>query len=210
MTHSWASERRRGGAQELHDRPFSGERRVTVCVPERRAIVLGSTQKMPPAPTLEVARRRSGGGAVVVGPTDVLWVDVDLPADDPLWERDVGRSFWWLGDAWAAAVAALGLAEVEVHHGAVVCTPWCAEVCFAGIGQGEVTVAGRKVVGLAQRRVREGARFHCAALLRWDPAPLIEAFGLPAGTGPGLAEVVGELCLAPPDVEAAFLAALPA
>jgi lipoate-protein ligase A len=207
---TWELDRRVGGAQALHDRAFTGERCVTVCDAERRAIVLGSTQAAPAAASIEVARRRSGGGAVVVGREDVLWVDIDLPAGDPLWERDVGRSFWWLGQTWAAALARLGVDAVEIHHGAVVCTPWCAQVCFGGIGQGEITVAGRKVVGLAQRRIRQGARFHCAAMLQWDPAPLLEAFGLPAEAQRGLAEVVGALDVGSDDLEAAFLDALPA
>jgi lipoate-protein ligase A len=41
------------------------------------------------------------------------------------------------------------------------------------MGPGEVTVAGRKVVGVAQRRTRDGARFQAAALLRWDPTALV-------------------------------------
>jgi lipoate-protein ligase A len=38
-------------------------------------------------------------------------------------------------------------------------------LCFAGLGAGEVTVAGRKVVGMSQRRERSGAWIHSMALL---------------------------------------------
>ena len=48
-------------------------------------------------------------------------------------------------------------------------------MCFAGRGPGEVFVDGAKVVGLAQRRTRAGARFQCAVLRRWEPERLIEA-----------------------------------
>ena len=51
-------------------------------------------------------------------------------------------------------------------------------VCFAGIGPGEVLVGGRKVVGISQRRNRGGARFQCAALLRWRPGEMVRLFGL--------------------------------
>jgi len=105
---------------------------------------------------------------VLVRPGEVLWADVLLPADDPLWEADVGRSFHWLGQAWVDALAALDV-DAGWHDGPMVCTPWCRQVCFAGIGQGEVTVDGRKVVGMSQRRTRAGALIQCAALLRWDP-----------------------------------------
>ena len=35
-------------------------------------------------------------------------------------------------------------------------TPWSKVLCYAGLGAGEVTVAGRKVVGMSQRRERLG------------------------------------------------------
>jgi lipoate-protein ligase A len=149
-------------------------RRIEVLVPTTSAVVLGSTQAMPEneAIGLDVVRRRSGGGAVLVTPDDPVWVDVDLPAGDPLWSDDVGHSFLWLGEAWAAALAALGL-DGEVHRGPFEPGRWGKAVCFAGRGPGEVFVDGAKVVGLAQRRTRAGARFQCAVLRRWDPEPLI-------------------------------------
>jgi lipoate-protein ligase A len=99
---------------------------------------------------------------------------VDLPAGDPHWEDDVGRSFHWLGRAWAGALADLGV-DARVHTGAFEPGRWGRVVCFAGRGPGEVFVGGAKVVGLAQRRTRAGARFQCAVPLRWDPAPLVAA-----------------------------------
>jgi len=142
--------------------------------------VLGSTQRSgvagPGADGLDVVRRRSGGGAVLVSPGDPVWIDVWLPVGDPLWTADVTRAFTWLGRTWASALESLGLTGVGVQGpepGA--CTPWSSLVCFGGIGAGEVTVDGRKVVGLAQRRDRHGAWFHGACLLRWDPTVLLGA-----------------------------------
>jgi len=114
---------------------------------------------------------------VLVRPGELLWVDVLLPAGDPLWEDDVGRSFHWLGQAWVDALAALGV-EASWHDGPMVCTPWCRQVCFAGIGPGEVTVDGRKVVGMSQRRTRAGALFQCAALLKWDATEMARLLDL--------------------------------
>ena len=101
-------------------------------------------------------RRRSGGGAVLVGPGQAVWIDVVVPAGDPLWADDVGRAGWWLGEVWAAALAAAGLPGGEVWRGAQVRSAWSDRVCFAGLGAGEVTVGGRKVVGISQRRTRAG------------------------------------------------------
>ena len=143
------------------------------------ALVLGSTQPAVEERGIRVVRRRSGGGAVLVRPGELLWVDVLLPGGDPLWEDDVGRSFHWLGQAWVDALGELGIGA-SWHDGPMVCTPWCRQACFAGIGPGEVTVDGRKVVGLAQRRTRAGALFQCAALLRWDPAEMARLLDLGA------------------------------
>jgi lipoate-protein ligase A len=57
-------------------------------------------------------------------------------------------------------------------------TAWSRLVCFAGLAPGEVTVGGRKVVGVAQRRTRRHARFQCAVLHRWDPQPLLDVLSL--------------------------------
>lgn len=147
----------------------------------RPALVLGSTQ--PDADVdldrarqagVDVVRRRSGGGAVLVVPDHVVWVEVAVPAGDPLWEDDVGRASWWLGDVWAEALSSLGFGRPEVHRGSPVTTPWSRTICFAGLGPGEATVDGGKVLGLSQRRTRAGAVFHCAVPLRLDGPVLVE------------------------------------
>ncbi len=174
----WATGRLTGPPAELHGRdlPPAMTRRVDVLEPTTPAIVLGSTQRAEgiDGRGVDVVRRRSGGGAVFVAPGDPLWVDVDLPAGDRLWDDDVGASFLWLGEVWAEVLVDLGL-PAEVHRGAFQPGPWGATVCFAGRGPGEVFVDGAKVVGLAQRRTRAGARFQCAVPARWDPGALIEA-----------------------------------
>lgn len=149
---------------------------------ERPAVVLGSTQRRrlvvdraaADRHGLEVADRRSGGGAVLLVPGDATWIDVVLPASDDRWHDDVGRSFDWLGIAWVEALASLGVAGASWHDGPLVRSRWSELVCFAGLGPGEVQVAGRKVVGISQRRTRAHARFQCVVLHRWDPAPLLE------------------------------------
>jgi lipoate-protein ligase A len=160
---------------------------VAVCRVSAPAVVLGSTQTLAVVDAqraasqgVSVARRRSGGGAVLVTPGDPVWVDVWVPAGDPLWTEDVGRGFDWMGDAWVAALGRSGVTGVSAHRGGSVArTPWSTLVCFGGVGTGEVVTGdGRKVVGLAQRRNRDGAWFHGACILRWDPRRLVGLLAL--------------------------------
>lgn len=170
-----------GQAGVLHGRPFESPvaRAVLVLEVDRPALVLGSTQRDDVVDHdaadrlgVDVARRRSGGGAVLLQPGGMVWVDVELPRGDPLWDDDIGRATWWLGDAWAVALASVGVADLEVHRGGLVRSPGSDLVCFAGVGPGEVTVGGAKVVGISQRRTRAGARFQCAVPRSWDGATL--------------------------------------
>ncbi len=165
-----------------------------------------------------VVRRRSGGGAVLVRPGELVWADVFVPAGDALWSADVGRATHWLGRVWADALAALGR-PATWHDGPLVSTPWSGLVCFAGLGPGEVRLAGApagaaKVVGVSQRRTRAGALFQCAALLRWAPADLVDLLALgEARRERAVSELAGAaagLGLAGGVVEDAFLAELAA
>lgn len=179
-----------GPAAELHGRepPAGGGRHVWVMEPIRPALVLGSAQReaVAAAPVLgqrgiDLVRRRSGGGAVLVRPGAVLWVDVVIPHGDVLWDDDVTASFRWVGEAWRAALAACGV-PAAVHTGPPEPGPWARLVCFAGIGSGELLVDGRKVVGLSQRRTRTTARYQSLVYLD-DRAvgEVVELLAEPAG-----------------------------
>jgi lipoate-protein ligase A len=210
---SWGLSRFAERAQTFHQRevPAPVERSVWVCDATGPALVLGSAQPdgdVDRGADLEVVRRRSGGGAVLVVPGDLLWVDLVLPAGDALWQEDVGRAFHWVGEAWSRALADLGV-EARVHRGALVRSDWSSAVCFAGLGPGEVTVDGRKVVGISQRRTRAWARFQCAALARWDPAALVPLLGLPASAADDLAGAAAGVGVDLDDLLAALLRALP-
>jgi lipoate-protein ligase A len=186
----WAVRRLRDDAGSLHAEPLPGDpgRAAWVLDATAPALVLGSTQgpdlvddEAAAARGVAVVRRRSGGGVVLVDPATTAWVDVIVPAGDPLWHHDVGVAAHWLGRAWQAALADLGVAPTVVHQGPLACGPLGRLVCFGTVGAGEVTTPdGRKVVGISQRRTRSAARFQCAAYSRWDPAPLVDVLRLDA------------------------------
>ena len=203
---AWPVTTLHGSAASLHalDLPESASRAVWVLVPERPALVLGSTQAdtvVDPVALagrgIDLARRRSGGAAVLLDPAGeagappTVWIDLVVPRADPLWDDDIGRSMGWLGEAWVRALAGLGLAA-SVHRGPLARTAASALVCFAGLGPGEVVVGSRKVVGISQRRTRAGARFQCVVHIGPEPpeasvasiasiASIVELLGEPAG-----------------------------
>jgi lipoate-protein ligase A len=159
--------------------PDAPGRRVWVLEVERPALVLGSTQDervvdhgVAASLGIEVVRRRSGGGAVLLVPGEVAWVDVIVPAGDPLWDDDVGRSSQWLGRLWQDVLRDRGIDGTEIHSGPLACGPLGRLVCFCAVGPGEVTRGERKLVGISQRRSRAGARFQCAVYVHWDPGLL--------------------------------------
>lgn len=202
---SWEVVEERGTAAELHDvrLPVPDRRLVRVASVAGPALVLGSAQvannldlALAADLGVEVARRRSGGGAVLVWPGHQVWLDVGLPRSDPLWDDDVSQSAGWLGDSLAAALFTLGVAGAVAQAGPIVHTAWSHQVCFAGRAPGEVVVDGRKVVGTSQRRTREGAVFQVAVALVWAPRLLLDLLRLPAESTPALAAAglgLGEL-----------------
>ncbi len=150
---------------------------------DRPAVVFGSTQlpagfefdspvEAGPAGPIELCRRRSGGGLVVVRPTDV-WIDAVVPATSTLHDDDVGQAFHWLGATWLAALAAL---MTPSGGGQPLTTARPAPSgggrrrpfhCFADVGHGEVLAGDRKVVGLSQRRTRSWTRLQTLFVARW-------------------------------------------
>ena len=79
----------------------------------------------------------------------------------------------WVGEVWVDALASFGI-EGEVHRQALAPSAWSRQVCWTGLGTGEVvgavTAAGRaKLVGVSQRRTRAWARFQSMCHLRWRP-----------------------------------------
>ena len=184
--------RERGSASEFHGRPLPDPIRPEVWVfeVERPAVVLGSLQSVDvldeaacAAAGVEIARRRSGGGVVLLEPGGMVWFDVIVPA--PRLHAvgvgdDVRSSMIWLGNLVAAAAGELGIEGVDVHRGPPVGSR---DICFAGIGPGEVVLDGRKLVGVSQRRTRAGSRFQCAVHTHWNPAQMVGLLRAPPPVG---------------------------
>jgi lipoate---protein ligase len=184
----WLVEHFLGDAGEFHRRePAPGHRHAWFFDVDRPTYVMGSAQPVESvddaaahASGISVVRRRSGGGGVLLMPGGFVWLDVVVPAGDPLWVDDVGRSMRWLGELWAAALAPW-MADLHVHHGRFEPSPWSTLMCFAGRGPGELFgPGGAKVVGISQRRTRQWARLQSMCHLAWRP----DVYGALAAASP--------------------------
>lgn len=179
---------RRADAATLHAFDPPADQQPTLVVGEVTdpALVLGSTQPDTDADPdraraggYEIVRRRSGGGSVWLAPGDQVWVDVWIPSGDRLWNDDVVQAAVPIGEAWQASLVGLGFDRLWVHDGGVQDRPWSALVCFAGVGPGEVfDPAGRKLVGISQRRTRDWTRLQTMVHRAWDPEAATHGLGL--------------------------------
>jgi lipoate---protein ligase len=213
----WRVEVSTGSPADFHARPMPDVIEPTAWwfAVTSSALVLGSSQRVEQIDSsacaragIDIVRRRSGGGAVLLQPGDAMWVDVLLPASDPRWINDIGQSACWLGDVWQAALISIGVEGTSVHRRPLVKTAWSDHVCFAGIGGGEVVRDARKVVGISQRRTRAGARFQCALYLHWRPEAHVPLFSPPGPTLADLENLAVEVDATPEAVMSAFNAAL--
>ncbi|MCE9622139.1 MAG: hypothetical protein K8R99_07335 [Actinomycetia bacterium] len=183
MSDGWQVKDVVGDAGEFHATDPSPVRAAVFHMVTKPTLVLGSAQRntdveprVARALAIEVVKRRSGGGAVLLIPEEFVWLDLVIPAGDALWHDDVGRAMVWVGELWQRALGDLGLAT-EVHIAATIESRWARQVCFGGVGRGEVLAVDRnadrhvdrKVVGVSQRRTRAFARFQSLGHLRWRP-----------------------------------------
>lgn len=179
-------EHHRGSARALHGLhpPAESVLSVGVMDVDRPAVVLGSSQnrhtvdpQRAAAFGFEIVSRRSGGGAVLLAPDEHVWVDFWVPRGHRLFDDDVVRAAFWVGELWAGAAEQVLAVPVTVHREGQSPGRYGATVCFAGKGPGEVFVRGRKLVGISQRRTRDWSRFQTLVHQRWTPDVLAELIG---------------------------------
>lgn len=177
--HEWA-----GPAGEFHQLDVSGPRSVWLCSVTSPVLVLGSSQKDTDIDSaaatrlnLDIARRRTGGGAVFLAPDESIWIDVTIGRDDPLWADDVSDSMIWLGRTFVDTLAPW--VDASVHTERFEAGEVGKTVCFASAAPGEVFVQDRKLVGISQRRGRWGARFQCVVYRQWSPGRWVDAIADP-------------------------------
>lgn len=160
------------------------------------AIVLGCSQRKLLAGAhgnagVELLLRRSGGGAVLVGPW-MLGLSVVLPGAHALVGGGMVASYRWLGELLAdvlrdAGVAAQALPPDAARAAAAArMLPTLQWACFGALSPWEVVASGRKIAGLAQVRRRHGVLLVGGLLLDAPDWPVLCA-GLDQPAGDALA-----------------------
>ena len=178
-----------GSAVDFHARPLPTDPHPHIWwfTPTQSALVLGSTQDLSVVNStecrkrgIEIVKRHSGGGAVLLSSETTVWIDVVLPATHELSVSDIGQAPLWLGELFQHVLIDLGVADLTLHETAMEKSDWSTLICFAGRGPGEVfTSNGRKVVGISQRRTREWVRFQIVVSLAWRPEIFLALLNMP-------------------------------
>jgi lipoate-protein ligase A len=120
----------------------------------------------------DVVRRITGGRAILH--TDELTYSVTGPADEPHLAGSILESYNRLAGALLAAVHALGL-PVEMKEGKADSSGQTNPVCFEVPSTYEITVGGKKLIGSAQARRKEGVLQHGSLPLTGDLTRICQA-----------------------------------
>ena len=158
-------------------------------LPSSKAVVLGLGLRHRVDRVIDVERcqragvavldRRAGGGAVFLDRGNMLCGAVVVPtASVP---ADVTESYRWLGDTLVTALLGLGVpaqrVEVDTARADRATSP-LVNACYGALSPHEVTVNGRKLVGLAQIRRRDTTLYVLGILLQ-DQSPLADYLLVP-------------------------------
>lgn len=185
LLNHWEFVSTEGAAQELlrFVPPPDLDRLVQFCEPSSPSLVLGSSQHLDQSVAdwaarkgYALSRRHSGGGAVAVAPGAQLWVNIYIRRSDPLFVHDISKSFHWIGEVFQSLCEAAGASSPRVQSSAPILSPLSKIICFAGVGAGEITVDGRKIVGFSQRRTRDYVGYFASLQIRELQEDLVQAF----------------------------------
>ena len=180
-----------GHDEALLDEPAAPQTRMQMhwWLPSSPAIVVGLGLRHRIHSVIDVDRtraagvtvldRKAGGGAVYLDRANMLCGALAVPtASVP---ADVTESYRWLGDTLLEALRYLGVAaervstedaRANVARLRAARSPLLS-TCYGALSPHELTVEGKKLVGLAQVRRRETTLYVLGILLR-DQSPLAE------------------------------------
>ena len=180
----WVAFHKAGDVQALHSLVNEDWSLPAIWVmsPTDSSLVLGSSQddacinyEYARKIDVGIARRRTGGGAVFVDPHTLFWIDLFVPRGHHLWNDDIEVASIWMGGVWRNALDSLGV-DSQIHDRPFVKDSLAELVCFGGRAPGELLIRKKKILGISQRRTKQGVRFQCALSLGWRPEEWVDLF----------------------------------
>ncbi len=125
----------------------------------------------------DVVRRPTGGRAILH--TDELTYSVTAPADEPHVAGSVLESYNRLARSLIEAVRSLGLPVEIQEHVSGMQSNASGPVCFEVPSAYEITVHGKKLIGSAQARRKDGVLQHGSLPLTGDLTRIVQALVFP-------------------------------
>jgi lipoate-protein ligase A len=125
----------------------------------------------------DLVRRPTGGRAILH--TDELTYSVAAPLDDPRVSGSLLESYNRLAQALLAALKRLGLPVEIQDHAAIPAAQNTNPVCFEVPSTYEITAGGKKLVGSAQARRKEGVLQHGTLPLSGDLTRILQVLVYP-------------------------------
>ena len=134
---------------------------------------------------IDVVRRPTGGRAVLHD--HEVTYSVVISGDDPHISSGVLAAYLTISQAMIRGLANLGITAelLPLRRGVPLPSDKASPVCFATPSSYEVAVGGRKIIGSAQRRARNGIMQHGSIPLSWNLESMRAIFGL-SSLGSGL------------------------
>ena len=182
---SWIIETKYSETALAHEANLDEWREPTIWIiePKDSCLVLGKSQRgrdflnlsYLEEQNINLAVRQSGGGAVLVAPEDMLWVDIFVPKESKFWIADIAKASIWIGGIWHDALKRLDI-ECSLFDENFSRSEAYDLICFIGRAPGELFINTRKILGISQRRSKFGTRFQCALIINWKPDHMIAAY----------------------------------
>ena len=182
---SWTIETKHSETALAHEANLEEWQKPTIWIiePKDTCLVLGKSQRgraflnlsYLEEQNINLTVRQSGGGAVLVSPEDMLWVDIFIPQGSKFWIPDIAKASMWIGKIWHDALKRLNI-ECSLFDQKFSRSEASDLICFISRAAGELFVANRKILGISQRRSKFGTRFQCALIINWKPEQMIAAY----------------------------------
>jgi lipoate-protein ligase A len=130
---------------------------------------------------IDVVRRPTGGRAVLHD--DEVTYSVVISANDPRVTSGVLAAYLTISQALIRGLSYLGITAelLPLRRGTPLPSDAASPVCFATPSSYEVAVAGRKIIGSAQRRAHAVIMQHGSIPLSWDLDKMRAVFGASPG-----------------------------